>query len=89
MIQIHHEISDLRIGETPLSDFEGVEVETRQGYPGDAPLTLYSDSVLQNSSKAASSSERNTVKESFLCAAAREPLEISLGPDGQGRRSSR
>lgn len=42
------EVSDLKIGETPLSDFEGVEVETRQGYDDDAPLTLYSNSVLQN-----------------------------------------
>jgi hypothetical protein len=42
------EISDLKIGETPLGDFDGVEVETRQGYPDDAPISLYSDSVLQN-----------------------------------------
>ncbi|HYD17060.1 MAG TPA: host specificity factor TipJ family phage tail protein [Patescibacteria group bacterium] len=41
-------ITDLKIGETPLSEFEGVEVETREGYPDDAPLTLYSNSVLQN-----------------------------------------
>ena len=42
------QITDLKIGETPLSEFEDVEIETRQGYPDDAPLTLYSDSVLQN-----------------------------------------
>lgn len=41
-------ITDLKIGETALSEFEGVEVETRQGYDDDAPLTLYSNSVLQN-----------------------------------------
>lgn len=41
-------ITDLKIGETPLSDFEGVEVETRQGFADDEPLTLYSNSVLQN-----------------------------------------
>jgi hypothetical protein len=41
-------ISDLKIGETPLSKFEGVEIETRQGYADDDPLTLYSNSVLQN-----------------------------------------
>ncbi len=41
-------ITDLKIGETPLSAFEGVEIETREGYPDDAPLTLYSNSVLQN-----------------------------------------
>lgn len=42
------EISDLKIGETPLAEFDGVEIETRQGYPDDAPLTLYSNAVLQN-----------------------------------------
>lgn len=41
-------ISDLRIGETPLSEFEGVEIETRYGHADDAPLTLYSRSVMQN-----------------------------------------
>lgn len=42
------EISDLKIGETPLSDFDDVEIETRKGYADDAPLTLYSNSILQN-----------------------------------------
>ena len=42
------EISDLKIGETPLADFTDVETETRQGYEDDAPLTLYSNSVIQN-----------------------------------------
>ncbi|HRI77034.1 MAG TPA: host specificity factor TipJ family phage tail protein [Alphaproteobacteria bacterium] len=42
------EITDLHIGETPLSEFEDVEIETRSGWPDDAPLTLYSTSVIQN-----------------------------------------
>lgn len=42
------EITDLKIGETPLSEFDDVEIETRQGYNDDAPITLYSSSVLQN-----------------------------------------
>lgn len=37
----------LRIGDTPLSEFDGVEVEHREGYPDDAPLTLYGNTVLQ------------------------------------------
>jgi hypothetical protein len=41
-------ISSLRIGETPLSEFDGVEIETREGWPDDAPLTLYSNSVMQS-----------------------------------------
>ncbi|TAL39628.1 MAG: hypothetical protein EPN97_02065 [Alphaproteobacteria bacterium] len=41
-------ITDLKIGETLLSKFDDVEIETRQGYTDDAPLTLYSNSVIQN-----------------------------------------
>lgn len=41
-------ISELKIGETPVTDFSDIEIETRQGYDDDAPLTLYTDSVLQN-----------------------------------------
>lgn len=41
-------ISDLRIGETPLSEFSDVEIETRYGDTDDAPLSLYSNSVMQN-----------------------------------------
>lgn len=42
------EISDLKIGETPLSEFDEVEIETRRGEMTDAPISLYSNSVLQN-----------------------------------------
>ena len=42
------EISDLRIGDTALSAFTGVETETRQGYDSDAPLTLFTNQVNQN-----------------------------------------
>lgn len=41
-------INDLKIGETPLADFDDIEIETRFGYENDAPLTLYTNSVLQN-----------------------------------------
>lgn len=34
-------LSDLRIGDTPLDRFKEVEIETRQGFPNDAPITLY------------------------------------------------
>jgi|GEM_PF-913400 len=40
-------ISDIKIGETPIEQFDGVDIETRQGYPDDPPLTLYSNSVMQ------------------------------------------
>lgn len=42
------ELSSLRIGATALSAFQGVEVEHRYGYMDDAPITLYSNTVLQN-----------------------------------------
>lgn len=42
------QVSDLKIGETPLAEFDGVEVETREGYDTDEPLTLYTNAVLQN-----------------------------------------
>ena len=38
-------ISDIKIKETPIGDFVGVETEIREGWPGDAPLTLYSNDV--------------------------------------------
>ena len=41
------DIPSLRIGQTPLTDFVGVETEHREGLPGDAPLTLYSNQVAQ------------------------------------------
>lgn len=38
-------IEDLRLGETPLSTFADVETEIRQGFVGDAPITLYPGEV--------------------------------------------
>ncbi|MFN0133437.1 MAG: host specificity factor TipJ family phage tail protein [Phycisphaerales bacterium] len=43
------EISDLKIGDTPLSEYEGVEVEVRGGRAGDAPLSIYPGVVLEDS----------------------------------------
>lgn len=42
------EIHDLKIGETPIEEFEGVEMETVDGSEGAPALSLYSRSVLQN-----------------------------------------
>lgn len=35
------EISDMRIGETSLSEFDDVEIELRYGQPGETPVSLY------------------------------------------------
>jgi hypothetical protein len=40
-------ISDLKIGETPLSEFDEVEIETREGVDDDDPVTLYPQQVLE------------------------------------------
>ncbi|CAB4195892.1 Tip attachment protein J [uncultured Caudovirales phage] len=42
-------IEDLKIGETPISSYTDIEIETREGRVGDAPITLIPDIVLQDS----------------------------------------
>lgn len=42
------EIRDLKIGETPLSEFDDVEIETRNGGEDHVDLNLFPDVVLQN-----------------------------------------
>lgn len=44
-IEIHTDT--LKIGETSLSEFEGVEIEHREGYSTDQPLKLFSNAVSQ------------------------------------------
>ncbi len=44
-----HTIKNIRIGETSIEDFEDYLIELRQGQEGDAPLTLYTNSVDQQS----------------------------------------
>lgn len=41
------EITDIRIGETPIDQFNEVEWETREGWDDDPPLTLYAEGVNQ------------------------------------------
>jgi sulfur carrier protein ThiS len=41
------DVNSLRIGETPLSEFNGVQVEHREGYADDDPLTLFPATVSQ------------------------------------------
>jgi hypothetical protein len=42
------EIEDIYIGNTPISYFRGVTVEIREGYPSDAPITLYPRQVIED-----------------------------------------
>lgn len=41
-------ISEIKIGETPIESFEGVEWEVREGLPDDPPLVLYPGTVLED-----------------------------------------
>lgn len=43
------DISDLRIGETPISEFAGVDIQIREGIEGDDPVTITPDQVLEES----------------------------------------
>jgi len=43
------QITDLKIGETPLSEFPDCEVEVRSGYANDDPLTLVPSDVYEES----------------------------------------
>ena len=41
------QVDDIKIGETALSSFDEVEIETRTGYQGDLPITLYPRQVVE------------------------------------------
>lgn len=41
------QIEDIRIGETPISKFDEVEMEIRQGLPDDEPLTIYPSQIIE------------------------------------------
>ena len=43
-------LADLKIGQTPINQFQGVELEIRYGFPDDAPLTLFPSDVYEDNS---------------------------------------
>ena len=43
------DVTELKIGDTLLSDYEDVEWEVRAGYPDDAPPSLYTGAVMETS----------------------------------------
>ena len=43
------EISNIRIGETPITAYEGVQYEVREGWSTDLPLTLFTKTVTEDS----------------------------------------
>jgi predicted phage tail protein len=40
-------LRNFKIGDTPIEEFVGVEMEVREGYPSDAPLNLYPQQVIE------------------------------------------
>lgn len=42
------EFEDFKIGETSLDEYEGVEIEVRQGRPDDPPMTLFPGTVIED-----------------------------------------
>jgi hypothetical protein len=42
-------LSDLKIGETPIGSFDEAQIEVRQGYDTDQPVTLYPTQVIEES----------------------------------------
>lgn len=40
-------ISDIRIGETPISEFDDVDIQIREGRPGDAAITLVNKQIIE------------------------------------------
>jgi hypothetical protein len=46
------EFDTLKIGNTAIDDFDGVEVEHRYGYPDDDPLTKFTNAILEDQESA-------------------------------------
>ena len=42
-------LSDIRVGETAISEFQAVDLDNRWGVPGDAPITLYPTQIAEES----------------------------------------
>jgi hypothetical protein len=42
------DLSSIKIGETPITDFTGVQMEHREGYSTDEPLTLFPSAINQD-----------------------------------------
>ncbi|MCW5698291.1 MAG: hypothetical protein KIT00_00425 [Rhodospirillales bacterium] len=42
------QLSEMRIGPVPLAQYEGVDIEARQGFDTDPPVTLYSNTIRED-----------------------------------------
>ncbi len=46
------ELSDIRLGSTPIEQFDGVEIEVRSGAPGEDPIRLYPSTIIEDDQQA-------------------------------------
>ena len=86
------DVSSIRIGDTPIANFDGVQMEHREGYPGDAPRELYSDTVVQDDLQILLG-EQNNLNGPQIRTASAEADELSIditfpaGLSGTGRNT--
>lgn len=72
-------VTDIKIGETPISQFADVRIETREGRPGDAPITLYPDDIdQQNLSVTLSNDNGENPGDWFVRRSAADADELSI-----------
>jgi hypothetical protein len=74
------EIDQLKIGDTPISEYQGVETEIRTGTADDAPITLYPHQVIEES--AGVDLTYNTAVTRFTADDAAEASVILVFPQG-------
>lgn len=42
------DLANLRLGDTPIENFDDIEIEIRYGYPDEGPITLYPQQVIED-----------------------------------------
>ena len=57
-----HQISDIRIGDTPIAEFKGVQIEVRQGLEADEPFQLINRQVVEEAMQVQLSNEDGPVR---------------------------
>jgi hypothetical protein len=66
-------LTNHRLGDTPISEYNDVQIEVRQGYTSDTPLTLYSQQVIEEQL-----SVRLTYQQPVIRQTARDATEVSI-----------
>lgn len=73
------EIDNHRLGDNSINVYDGVEIEVRQGYPDDEPLTLYPAQVIEQSVDASAANAGGVLDdEEIIRITARDTEEVSV-----------